>query len=119
MTRISDSDANRWLQVAARSGWRVGATAKAIGISTREFKRWTNRAFGQKPHDWLMGRRLHDAPDLLKAQHPVKAVAFALGFKQLSHFSREFKHCYGVCPSVFQIRNADEGYDGAGPGGGI
>jgi hypothetical protein len=33
----------------------------------------------------------------------VKTVAFRLGFKQVSHFSREFKLQYGVSPTDFLV----------------
>jgi AraC-like DNA-binding protein len=31
----------------------------------------------------------------------VKEVAFALGYKQVSHFSRQFKQFHGVSPGDF------------------
>jgi AraC-like DNA-binding protein len=42
---------------------------------------------------------------LLKKQRPVKIVALDLGFKQLSHFSREFKRRYGLSPTAYVIAN--------------
>ena len=41
------------------------------------------------------------AGEKLKILRSVKQVAFEYGFKQVSHFSREFKLCFGVPPLAF------------------
>jgi AraC-like DNA-binding protein len=43
--------------------------------------------------------RLNEAAHRVRAGHSVKNVAFDLGYKQLSHFSRDFKRAYGAPPS--------------------
>jgi AraC-like DNA-binding protein len=40
-----------------------------------------------------------EAYSRLMAGHRVKEVAIDLGYKQVSHFSRDFKSAYGVPPS--------------------
>lgn len=48
---------------------------------------------------WIRSVRLREASLRLQAGTPVKTVSDELGFKQLSHFSREFKRAYGLAPS--------------------
>jgi AraC-like DNA-binding protein len=45
---------------------------------------------------------------MLKRFQSVKTVAFRLGFKQVSHFSREFKLQYGVSPTDFLVWNSGQ-----------
>ena len=45
---------------------------------------------------------------MLKAYRPVKVVAFDLGFKQVSHFSREFKRYHGLSPKAFLDHSAQK-----------
>jgi AraC-like DNA-binding protein len=51
----------------------------------------------------LNEQRLVQAAKLLKRFRSVKTVAFRLGFKQVSHFSREFKLQYGISPTDFLV----------------
>ena len=49
---------------------------------------------------WLNALRLARAYELIRSGESVKSVAFELGFKQLSHFSRAFKQAHGVAPRL-------------------
>ena len=49
---------------------------------------------------WLNASRLAKAYERIRGGEPVKFVAFELGFKQLSHFSRAFKEAHGVPPRL-------------------
>lgn len=52
--------------------------------------------------------RLHKAKELLqKHDLNITQIAFAVGFKNLSHFSREFAHEFGQSPK--KIQNSDHG----------
>jgi hypothetical protein len=50
--------------------------------------------------EWLGELRLAKAYERIRAGESVKFVAFELGFKQLSHFSRAFKEAHGVPPRL-------------------
>jgi AraC-like DNA-binding protein len=89
------------LTMARHSGFSARALSKALKISPRQFRRHTHDLFGCSPQAWLNQQRLRLAPDLLKQQRCIKIVAFNLGFKLVSHFSREFKLHYGLCPTSF------------------
>jgi len=89
------------LSSALASGFDAEAIAKQLGISRRQLRRRAQLLFGMSLCAWLNEKRLSDARALLEKHRSVKVVAFELGFKQPSHFSRKFKTCYGVPPIEF------------------
>lgn len=92
---------DRLLAMARQSGFNARALSRALKISPRQFRRHAHDFFGCSPQTWLDRQRLRLAPDLLKHHRCIKTVAFQLGFKRVSHFSREFKLHYGICPTDF------------------
>ena len=54
--------------------------------------------------DWMRQIRLAKAYARVVSGESIKAVAYDLGFKQLSHFSRVFKEVHGVAPSFISPR---------------
>ena len=41
------------------------------------------------------------AVELIRDQTPLKVVAIDLGYKDPAHFTHDFNHYLGVCPSHF------------------
>jgi AraC-like DNA-binding protein len=89
------------LTMAQQSGFSARALSKALKISPRQLRRHTHAFFGCSPQAWLDRQRLGLAPGLLKQHRCIKTVTFQLGFKRVSHFSREFKSHYGLCPTDY------------------
>jgi AraC-like DNA-binding protein len=75
--------------------------SRLLRISQRQLQRDTHRFFGLRPLHWLKTQRLTAAGNLLKQRRSIKAVWRQLDFKQLSHFSREFKSFHGLTPTQF------------------
>ncbi|HEX9046498.1 MAG TPA: helix-turn-helix domain-containing protein, partial [Verrucomicrobiae bacterium] len=71
------------------------------GISPRQLQRLFRGRFGCTPQEWLNQQRIIAAQAGLCSGEPVKKVALELGFKQCSHFCRQFKAYVGVTPSQF------------------
>ena len=101
MTRTDHHTVGNWLELAHQSHYRAVVLSKALGISPRQLRRCTQRAFGRSPQAWLDEQRLAMAAGMLRRHRSVKEVGFMLGFSQTSNFSREFKRHYGICPSAF------------------
>jgi transcriptional regulator GlxA family with amidase domain len=91
MNRMDIQDRKEWRRLAEDAGYRAGGLAKILGISQRQLGRYTQTAFGRSTQNWLDQERLAIAPGLLSKTRSVKLAAFSVGFKQISHFSREFK----------------------------
>lgn len=89
--------------MAEKSSYSAPAISKKLQISPRQLRRYAQASLGRSPQDWLNEQRLTRAGQMLKKVRMVKTVAFQLGFKQVSHFSREFKLQYGVSPTGFLV----------------
>ena len=65
----------------------------------RKFKSLSNKTIA----DYLKSLRLHKARELLLTTSlNVSEVTYIVGFKNISHFSREFTHEFGKSPSKFR-----------------
>ena len=94
---------DEWPAMARQAAYRAELLAKSLKICPRQLQRYTRELFDSSPQQWLNEQRLADAAVKLRNNHLIKAVALDLGFKRISHFSREFKLRYGVPPSQFQV----------------
>jgi AraC-like DNA-binding protein len=101
MTRLHTQNPNRYLAITRRSDFKVRKMSRLLGLSQRQLQRDTLRHFGLMPLHWVKEQRLTAARELLKKLRSIKTVSDQLGFKQLSHFSREFKLFHGLTPSEF------------------
>lgn len=82
--------------------YTVDNFALDIGLSRSQLflkiKAWTN----QTPQEFIRLCRLKKAAELLKDKSQnVTEVAFAVGFKDVSHFTRSFKKQFGKTPKKF------------------
>jgi transcriptional regulator GlxA family with amidase domain len=65
----------------------------------RKFKFLSNKTIA----DYFKSMRLNRAKELLLTTNlNVTEVTFSVGFKSISHFSREFTHEFGIPPSEFR-----------------
>ena len=101
LDRVAD-----WETLAKKANYSPKALAVLSAVSLRQLERYTKEVFRQGPHEWLRRLRLRQARRLLRQGWTVKATAYALGFKQPSHFSREFKRQTGIAPVLFSSRCA-------------
>jgi AraC-like DNA-binding protein len=77
--------------------------ANQIGLSTSHFRYLFRQTTGQPFHKYLVAVRLEKARKMLVEQDvPVSAVAQAVGFTGLSHFSRAFSQRFTVSPNAIR-----------------
>jgi|SRR3954468_10875171 AraC-like DNA-binding protein len=93
---------SRWEELASRAQYKPSEIAKLTKVSLRTLQRHFKSNYNVTISTWLRSLRLNEAYSRLAAGNSVKEVAYGLGFKQLSHFSREFKKMYGVAPSCLR-----------------
>jgi AraC-like DNA-binding protein len=84
-----------------RSRFEARNFAKLCGVSPRQLQREFKRHFKCTPQSWLNEQRIVFASRLLLMGHRIKSAALDSGFKQVSHFCREFKSKTGMTPSEF------------------
>jgi len=89
-----------WHRLAQGAGYRATDLAQTVGVSLRTLQRHFRAQYGMTVSDWLKSLRLRRASDRIYAGETIKQVAFDLGYKQLSHFSRDFKRAYGCAPTI-------------------
>jgi AraC family transcriptional regulator len=100
----------RWKQMAPVAHYDAKELAKLCRMSIRQLQRNFRSQFERAPQEWLNEQRLYAAAQLLQSGRQVKVVASELGFKQVSHFCRQFKTMNGITPSRFKgppVRLAD------------
>lgn len=80
----------------------VDALAEAVGMSRATLYRRLRGALPGSPADLLREVRLARAAALLASgAGSVSEVAYAVGFKGVSHFSARFRERYGATPSAY------------------
>jgi AraC-like DNA-binding protein len=79
----------------------VGDLARGVGMSLFHFTRVFVELIGMPPHRYLLEARLGAAAKMLRAGRPVTETCYAVGFNNLSHFSRSFARRFGRAPSAF------------------
>jgi AraC-like DNA-binding protein len=110
------SRTNNWEVLAAESNYCPRELARLCHVSLRTLQRRFATNYKMTISDWMRQIRLAKAYARVVSGEPIKAVAYDLGFKQLSHFSRVFKEVHGVAPSFISPRGrAKSALSGAQP----
>jgi AraC-like DNA-binding protein len=87
--------------LASNANYSAHQLAELCRLTPRHIQRIFRQKFGRSPQDWLNEQRICAAKPLLLSGKSVKVVAFELGFKQPSHFCRQFKSFTRMTTSEF------------------
>lgn len=93
-----------WERLAREARYSPRELAHLCHISLRTLERHFKKNYRVTVTKWLKNLRLQAAYHKLLAGKSVKEVAFDLDYKQLSHFSRDFKVEFGLSPSAVHVR---------------
>ena len=96
LDKISD-----WDERLAGTRWQAKALAQACGIGEWELRHYVHCKFGWGLHEWIRSKRMQEAVLLLEKKVQIKNIWPELGYRQASHFSRDFKLFYGVSPRTY------------------
>lgn len=88
-----------WVGRAETARYNGKNLAAQCRISSSQLERYFRSTINQSPQEALNGLRLKHALPLVQEGLTIKEIADRLGYKQGSHFSRQFKKFYGVAPS--------------------
>lgn len=92
----------------ANEDFNVEQLAAEIGLDRSHLYRRLRALSGQTPTEIIRSMRLERASQLLAGQAGlVSEVAYGVGFKSVSHFSKCFRERYGVTPSIYMADEAE------------
>jgi AraC family transcriptional regulator len=78
----------------------ISEMAGVANLSPYHFSRQFKRSTGLSPHQYVIGRRVERARELLSGTDlSVGAVASAVGFAHQSHLAYHVRRRFGVAPS--------------------
>ncbi|PWK17590.1 helix-turn-helix protein [Arcicella aurantiaca] len=84
----------------------VQSMAIMTGMSVSKFKLLFQKEFNESPHQYILGRKLILARELLQAgELSISQVSYKIGFNHPSGFTRLFKHKFQYPPSEFFSKN--------------
>ena len=92
-----------WLDAHAHEPLDLLQVARQSGVSAFHFLRLFARVTGVTPHQYLVRARLRRAARLLaQGTQPIGAIAYEVGFGDLSNFVRTFRRAAGRAPRDFR-----------------
>ncbi len=89
-------------QHQAEPEFTTAEAAAQVGMSRMHLNRKLRVLTGQSTHDYIIGKRLEKARDLLSGPLPIESIAQSVGFKSSSHFSQVFRQRFGATPSAYR-----------------
>jgi AraC-like DNA-binding protein len=96
-------EAALWIDAHSQGDIGLEDAANQAGISTFHFLRLFSEILGVTPHQYLVRSRLrHAARRLADDDSPITAIAYDVGFGDLSNFVRTFHRAAGVSPHAFR-----------------
>ena len=94
------------LEQACHQSIALGDLAAHVGLSPFYFLRLFRKVTGTTPHQYLIGARLRLAARLLlDTSRQVTAIAYEVGFEDLSNFVRTFHRAVGCSPRSYRRRS--------------
>ena len=85
----------------------VEQLAAEVGLDRSHLYRRLRTLTGQTPTEAIRSMRLERAVQLLTSKAGlISEIAYGVGFKSVSHFSKCFRERYGVTPSEFAAQEA-------------
>ncbi len=96
-------DVLRYIFASGSQPVRMSEAAARVGMSGSAFSRYFARAAGQTFSATVRKLRLTQAgQQLVRTDRPVAAIAYEVGYQNLSNFNRHFLAHYGRTPSAYR-----------------
>jgi AraC-like DNA-binding protein len=99
------AEALRYIELNAADALDLDTLAGVAIMSKYHFLRTFRHAVGMTPYQFLLGVRMRRAAvRLATSSAPVSAIAFDVGFGDLSTFNGRFRETFGMSPTAFRSR---------------
>jgi AraC-like DNA-binding protein len=89
-----------WESLARAAKFRAAELARLCSVSLDTLQRHFRTQYNLTLSQWLKEARMRSAYAQLLEGSTLTDVAVAHGYVRLSHFSQDFKICYGIAPNV-------------------
>ena len=99
LLELGELEEAHFLELAEHCRYNARNLARHLDISPRQLQRIFAARVACAPQDWLNRQRLLKARAMLLEARSVKEVAYTLGFRRTSQFSRDFRMEFGLVPS--------------------
>jgi len=98
-------EALRYIELNAADALDLDTLAGVAIMSKYHFLRTFRHTVGMTPYQFLLGVRMRRAAvRLATSSAPVSAIAFDVGFGDLSTFNGRFRETFGMSPTAFRSR---------------
>ena len=97
-----------WETLAFTCNFRISKLAEKCHVSVRTLQRHFRKNYDFTLREWLREVRLEKSRVMLPEARCVKTVAYDLGYKQPSHFTRDFKQRYGIPPKMWMKADTND-----------
>lgn len=98
-------DVLRYIELHVADALDLDTLAGVAVMSKYHFLRTFRHAVGMTPHQFLLGVRMRRAAvRLATTSEPVSAIAFEVGFGDLSTFNGRFRDTFGISPTAYRSR---------------
>lgn len=88
------------------SNLKIDQLAKLCNLSLSSFKREFKKEFSDSPNNYINGKKLEKAKDLLSnTALPISEIAYEVGFQDPLYFARLFKKKINTSPSNYRATN--------------
>ena len=92
-------------QQLSNADFGVSELCAALDTGQSQLYRKIKKLTGQSTAVYLRNYRLHRSLELLQNEElKIAEVAFAVGFKESSYYTRSFSELYGETPTAYRIR---------------
>ena len=86
--------------------WTVPLMAERLNLSESRFYALYKSIFGISPTADIINARIYSAKNMLQfSNDKIEKIAAELGYKNTTHFIRQFKSSTGVTPSKYRLSN--------------
>lgn len=86
----------------------VTTLAGAVGLSRAHFIREFHDAFGQSPHQYIVGLRMKRAEVLLcTTDRAVTEICRTIGWRSVGSFTTRFTRTHGLSPTAYRCANVE------------
>jgi transcriptional regulator GlxA family with amidase domain len=97
-----------WAKRAHAANYKVSVLAKNCEVSVSSLERFFRSKVGKTPYEWMRDlRQMKNLEQLYGSTKSIKEIAFANGYKQVSHFTRQFAKIHGMPPTELRSARQD------------